>query len=611
MSATVLQGDSLFERLFATAGLVAIGLLLGGRTVVGLIAGQVSLKIPLRGNHRKGCRGTMGNHCVAGFLKAICGLFCLASLLLQSGKAAELRPNLSMDFGVQTHFSQGWNQDLLERARGLGSNSIRDALPWERVEASPGEYNFANGGDQYITRATDMGISPLLVFADSNQLYDEGQTPFTDEGRRAFAKYIVEALRAYSRDIGMIEVGNEFNASNFISGPFAEDPTRYFALLLEEVYKQVKFSFPDTVILCSGAHSVPIGYFRKLFENGALEYCDAISIHPYRPFPEHVDIEISRLQTLMDEFGGEKPIFVTEFSKWFDDPAEAPDFMLKMISLLGNAGVAGAYWYALVDQQWWPNMGLIDGAGKEKPAAAAYRFIQNSLLPLGRPVSRSQSNLDHIYEFGDSQQAFVAWGAPAALNVEGAARYFNAKGEEIAPVSILSDDPVVILGNNLRISTVRTNFVADPFYQYASKPWSYFALGPNGSYSALTMIDWEWSSFIGHKYLKPLSINASEVAGIMSDDGPIYAVERFSAEMPGTYEIHGRWTREKDGGDGADVRILHNGQVVAAGIVDHGSFEFGPVQIRLEESDTLDFAVGPNKEFGGDLLARRIKIKGP
>ena len=553
----------------------------------------------------------MENRCTTGFFGTICGLFCLVLLFPLIGKAGEVPPKPTMDFGTQTHFSQGWSLDLLERLRDLGGKSFRDALPWESVELAPGKYHFKNGGDQYIARAKDIGLSPLLVFADTNQFYDEGQTPYTDEGRRAFANYVVETLRVYAPDIRMIEVGNEFNASNFISGPFTEDSTHYFALLLEEVYEQVKALFPDTVILCTGAHSVPIGYFRELFKKGALKYCDALSIHPYRSYPEHVDEEISRLRSLMGEFGGEKPIYVTEFSKWFDDSAEAPVFMLKMISLLGDAGVAGAYWYALVDEQWWPNMGLIDSAGNEKPAAAAYRLIQNTLLPLGRPVSRSQLSLDHIYEFGDSQKAFVAWGAEATLDVKGTAKFFNAMGEEIAPVSMLSDDPVVILGENLQISAIRANFVADSFYQYNRKPWSYFALGPKETYTELTMMDWQWSSFIGHRYLKPLSINESEVAAIISDGGPIYAVERFTAEIPGFYEVHGQWTRQKDAGDGADVKILHNGRVVATGIVDQKAFEFGPAKMHLERMDTLDFAVGPNKEFGGDVVVRRIKIKGP
>ncbi len=47
--------------------------------------------------------------------------------------------------------------------------------------------------------------------------------------------------------------------------------------------------------------TVPIahGFFKSLFENGALPYLDALSIHPYGDFVDGVSLEISELRELV------------------------------------------------------------------------------------------------------------------------------------------------------------------------------------------------------------------------------------------------------------------------------------------------------------------------
>jgi hypothetical protein len=516
----------------------------------------------------------------------------------------------AFELGVQTHFSQGWDLGLVERFDGLGANAFRDGISWEKVEATPGLYDLASISG-HLEAAARRGLRPLLVFAGSNPLFDDDATPHTDEGRQAFARYVAAVVAAYPDLIRRIEVGNEYNTPGFLSGPFEEDPARYYALLIREVAAAVRQAAPETQILCSGAHSVATGYFRELFEHGALESCDAISFHPYRDQPENVDVEIERLRSLMREFGTEKPLYATEFGKWFDDPAEAPDFMLKMVSLMGDAGVEGAFWYALLDQPWWPNMGLIADGGAEMPAASAYRFLQKTLLPLGRPVRRSDDPLDRIYEFGSGGRAFVVWGAPGELVVEGDARFFNASGQEIEPRRQLSDAPVVVMGDGISVAAERERSYFSSFYQYGREPWAYVVREADGGETQLAVLDWNWNPFLGHASLKPLAVTPQSITAVTFDDDRFETVERFVAPVSGSYEITAQWNPRDPEKDQAEIEIRRNSETVGAAMAAASPFRFGPVMLSLEAGDSVDFAVSPSRSSGSAVVRRKIEIIGP
>lgn len=541
----------------------------------------------------------------------------IAGLFLAMGAGQAIAQETEQEpffLGVQTHFVQGWRLEFLQLIPELGATALRDELSWPTIESNPGQYDFSGTRSAYLQRALDMDLEPLLLFTDTNPLYDAGHTPFSTEGQNALAAYVAQALDAFAPDLQRIEIGNEFNSDDFVEGPFAENRPRHLAGMLRAVHKAVKIRHPETEILCTGTHSVAIGFFRSLFENGILQYCDAISLHLYRDRPELVDVELERLRALMAEFGRVLPIYITEFGQWFDDPGAAPDFMLKMVAQMGHAGVAGAWWYALLDQPWWPNMGLyLPDTREPMPASDSFRLLQERLLPLGRPWRIGTTAQDQIYAFGQPAGAVIAWGAPAHLIVEGAAEYLDSRGNPIAPVSELSEAPIVILGENLTVHVERERQRVDTVYGFGQPPWSYHAARPDGTLSELQYIDWEWASFLGDPWLRPLLVSHEWISGVMFDNGPHHAIERFTAPESGDYLVDAQWfAPENQQGDGADIRITRNGRtVLAEGLVTNRDFTFGPQEIRLEAGDQIDFAVGPNQQHGGDAVRREITIYYP
>ncbi len=511
---------------------------------------------------------------------------------------------------VQTHFSQGWNLNAMELLPQVGARGFRDGMYWQKVERQPGTYDISEFSP-YLEAARAAGLDILVVVAGVHPAYDGGETPYSDAGRQAYAKYVAAVVDAYPDVIQRIELGNEYNTNGFLVGRWEDDPGRYFGPLAQAVSQAVKAVQPDTQIWCTGAHSVATGYLRRVFESGALEHCDAISFHPYRDAPQNVDKEILRLRALMREFGGEKPLQVTEFGDWFKDVDDAPDFLVKMVSLMGSSGVSGAYWYALREQEWWPNMGLFTETYEEQPAAVAFRFLQTELLPLGRPIARGLRGEDHLYEFGEGGRAFVAWGAAGDLQVDGAASYFDSSGNPIDPVMRLSDQAVVIRGEGLSVSITRDRPVYSSYYGYGAAPWSYLAMREDGKTTPFDVQDWNWNPFIGHPNLKPMSITFNKIASAIFNGRKVYAIERFIAPESGQYVIEGQWFRGKPHEDGADIRISRNGTVLSTGVVTDAPFTWGPETLVLQAGDELDFAVGPNQKDGGNWVERRITITGP
>ncbi len=533
---------------------------------------------------------------------AVIGMLCCAG-----GAGAEQD---QFELRVQTHFSQGWNLNAMRVFPQIRAPGFRDGMYWQKVEHQPGRYDLSEFAP-YLEASRAAGLDVLVVVAGVHPAYDNGETPFSDEGRKAYARYVAAVVDAYPDVINRIELGNEYNTNGFLTGRREEAPGKYFGPLAREVALAVKAVQPDTQIWCTGAHSVATGYFRAVFESGALDYCDGISFHPYRDAPENVDKEITRLRALMREFGGEKPLYVTEFGDWFKDPDDAPDFLFKMVSMMGAAGVQEAYWYALREQEWWPNMGLFTEQFEEQPAAAAFRFLQDAVLPLGRPVALGTRGEDHLYEYGEGGRGFVVWGAPGDLQVEGAARFYDSLGNPLDPVTRVSAEPVIILGEGLTVGITRDRPVYSAFYGHGEAPWSYMAVREDGRVTPFDVTDWNWNPYMGHPDMKPMSITFNKVASAIFNGRRVHAVERFTAPKSGRYDIEGRWFREKAHADGADIRISRNGAVLAAGVVADAPFEWGPVTVELQEGDQIDFAVGPNRKDGGNWVERRISITGP
>lgn len=528
--------------------------------------------------------------------------FAAALLALPAGASAD-GANPGMILGAQTHFSQGWQLQWFDRAQDIGVANLRDGLAWDAVEKKPGVYDFTPALTRHLEEARKRKIDLLLTLQPNNRNYDGGKTAFSPQARQAYADYISALLDRYGDVVSAIEIGNEVNAANNITGDAAKDRAGAYTAILRDVYATVKPKHPKALILGGSTNVVGSGFLGSLFEKGALQVMDGVVVHPYRSTPENLDWELNNLTAIMKRAGAVKPIYATEFSDQFDRPEQAAPHLLKMVAQMGAAHVARSYWYALADQSFFKNMGLFDEAQRRKPGGDAFAFVQSALMPQGDPVRiEAGDRRTFIYRYG--AKTYVMWGAARPLVLDGQVRARDARGQNIPRPTALSGDPIVLDGD-FKYSLGQSPVLADSLYEFGAAPWSYFAKTADGKLNPLSVTDWEWTSYLGGRYYKPLRINGDNLAPAGDGAKPIQAVERFTAPRPMKVRVVGSWRPGK--GDGVDVHILHNGRELRSNLVTT-ALRVDDLKVDLAAGDTLDFAVGPNQAVGGDSTAVRIQL---
>jgi hypothetical protein len=312
-------------------------------------------------------------------------------------------------------------------------------------------------------------LDPLIVLAFSNPLYDGDQTPFSDAGRAGYAAYARAVAQRYAPGVSALEIWNEYNGS-FCAGPCRADRASYYASMLQETYRSLKAANPSMTVLGGAAVPIPLDYFGKLFEKGALDAMDAVVIHPYRRQPEGVEQQIASLRQLMTRYGTAKPIWATEFGDLADMRKSRDDvarYLVRMSVLLLSAKVDRLYWYLMRDYQEFTGLGLVrdetDPLGRytPTPAYAAYATLIHQLDGAGFVRREPSDPATRIYLFANGKSEIrVLWSAlPGAT-------YALASEKALQRVGITGDEKLLTPQNG----RVTVSLDQNPFYLINDAP---------------------------------------------------------------------------------------------------------------------------------------------
>lgn len=553
--------------------------------------------------------------------------------------AAAVAPN-TLALGAATAFDQqGWDFSILDTAKTMGVTTLRDGIQWKNIETSPGVYQFNASGGAYLDTLIQRGFAVTLLISDSNPLYDGGNTVYTDAGRAAYAKYVVATLNRYP-GVKSIEISNEYNAWNFVTGPVRDQGygprQQYYYDMLRTVYQAVKASHPDVKVIGGAALGIPAGYFKPMFDLGALNFMDGIVVHPYTTDPEQLEKQLGVLRNAMGTTP--KPIYVTEFSQELDSAADTATYLVKNIAVMASAGVAEADWYALRQQGssnnvWYKNVALASFSGELLAPGQAYKVLSQQVLSKGAGSRLSVDPFTYAYEFG--RNAIVVWGEPRSLTVSASAKYYNSQGVEIsqpstigaAPIMIVSDTPLVY-GSNVQLGA--TQLVADSYDQFDftndlsgpqtfEGPWAYYAYGTRKqSFDVMytqgggEISSSDWTPYIGSNWLRPFNINANRLNpvdfGTVASPDIYKAVLRYTSPYSGSFTINGTWDVASGSADGVDLTVQVNAQTVLATTF-NGHYDMSVKNVTLKQGDVVNVIVGTNQTVsGGDTTAYRIKI---
>ncbi len=296
--------------------------------------------------------------------------------------------------GACTHFSQGTgivdlNLDSLRRA-GIGS--IRDEVSWGAVEREEGRLAMPERFDTYVRQAARKGVNVLLILDYANRFYDDGDRPRSPEAIEGFCNYAEFVVRHFGKDVRLYEIWNEWDIGIGLPEPYRKGGSAGdYVKLLQAVYPRMKAVDPGVTIMAGGCTSggVNRGWLEEIAKLGALESCDAVSIHSYNysaEFPERGPEACSAWMTGVQEMlrryndGRNVPFHVTEIgwpthvTKHGTDPQLSASYLARLYLLARTSpSFEGLWWYDFQDDGWNPeynedNFGLVRPDLTPKPA---------------------------------------------------------------------------------------------------------------------------------------------------------------------------------------------------------------------------------------------------
>ncbi len=333
-------------------------------------------------------------------------LFALSCLLCAFASATEIpEPVFPAGVGVNIHFTTGHERDL-DLIAAAGFKWARMDFVWEGIERKKGEYDW-QAYDGLTADLEKRGLGALYILDYSNPLYEEqveardGVTraeqrgtasPQHPESIAAFARWAAAAARHFHGRHVIWEIWNEPNGFFWKPRP---DAAQYSALALA-TGKAIREAEPGATLIGAATSGFDWPYQENFLKSGALQYFDAVSVHPYRNYdkpPETAAADYRRLRALIEKYGRDErekrlPILSGEWGYssrrgGVSLETQAAWLARQQLANLLN-GVPLSIWYD------WKNDGADPGDGeqnfgtvtddlKPKPAYAAIRTLTEAL----------------------------------------------------------------------------------------------------------------------------------------------------------------------------------------------------------------------------------------
>ncbi|HZP01721.1 MAG TPA: hypothetical protein VFD30_15640 [Terriglobia bacterium] len=209
----------------------------------------------------------------ARFVRTGCAL--VFALPLAAFGQTDLNPTVPEAVGLNIHFTHAQPGEMKMLAES-GVRWIRMDFDWSSTEKARGRYDFSSY-DRLMDELAPHKIRPIFILDYSNPLYDGGLSPHTDEGRQAFAQWVVASVLHFK---GRGILWEMYNEPNFFwrPKPNVED----YAKLVLVVGEALLNSAPDESFIGPATSGIDLVFLEQCFRAGLLNYWSAVSVHPYR-----------------------------------------------------------------------------------------------------------------------------------------------------------------------------------------------------------------------------------------------------------------------------------------------------------------------------------------
>lgn len=283
-------------------------------------------------------------------------------------------------------------------AKVIGANAIRVDAPWKQIERTAGKYVIPEWLERTVNSMVNSGVTPLLILAYGNPLYDGGDKPTSREGIDAFAGYAKFVVDHFKGRVMYYDLWNEWDAHTGRTTPLGAGE---YVDLLRVVSPAMKSIDRNIQVLSGGISDKGMreGFFERFFQLGGHEYIDGLSLHPYvwnsrkRNTPEGAMELVDQVAMLTRRANGGKniPVYLTEVGwpthtgKDGITEEEAAWYLTRYFLLAASREyVRGVFWYCLMDQgndagNKEHRFGILDRNQASRPAAHEFKEITSRL----------------------------------------------------------------------------------------------------------------------------------------------------------------------------------------------------------------------------------------
>lgn len=358
-------------------------------------------------------------------------------------------------------------ETALDRLAAAGVKAIRQDFLWQRIEPTPGVYDFSYE-DDLVDAAAAHGIEVLAILAYGNPLYSRlgtaaqqvgfggGLPPFgigatylyppDPENLPAYRRFARATAAHFAGRVHRWEVWNEENVG-WRFWPPHEDPAAYGALL-KEAAAALREGNPATVVALGGLFypEIPPG----LPEQGALRYLgnvydahpdvgdsiDVVAWHPY-PYPfiapevvlpanASVAGSADQVRSFLAGRGQEEQLWVTEAGwpthvEYGVTREKQAAYLVRSLAAFWAQGVRLVTWYCYADGAGADHnqdaaFGLVAADGAPKPAYDALRTFTALLGDVALAGARSDlGEVQSLVFKSPARRITLLWTTPETL----------------------------------------------------------------------------------------------------------------------------------------------------------------------------------------------------
>ncbi len=338
--------------------------------------------------------------------------------------------------GVNIHFTRGHERDL-DMIRDGGFKFVRMDFGWAGIERKKGEFDWA-AYDELTANLDKRGLRAIYILDYSNGLYEEAITsksplngevhrdtasPAKPESVAAFARWAAAAAARFKGRRVIWEIWNEPNIGFWKPKPNVKD----YAALVLATCKAMREADPGATIVAPASSGFPWPFFEELFQAGALEFLDAVSVHPYRSYnkgPETAAEDYLRLRTMIERHApaGKRdlPVLSGEWGYASHNKGVSLETQAAFIARQQIANV----WQRVPVSIWydWKNdgedpaynehhFGTVSNRLAPKPAYAAVQTLARELrgFRIARRLDSAAEDFLLLLENDSGQQKLAAW----------------------------------------------------------------------------------------------------------------------------------------------------------------------------------------------------------